>query len=132
MIYFSRQLMARFGVRNLFALGLLGTAVRLAGFAVAGNVWHVVPLQLLHSLTFGAFHCASLTYVNRHVPPHMNSTAQTLFAAVVTGLGGIAGGAVGGMILERHGFCAMYGWFALTALVSLVLLLVTVPDDRRG
>lgn len=132
-IYFSRRIMDRIGVRNLFALGLLGCAVRLFGFSVARNVWHVVPLQFLHALTFGAFHCASVTYVSRYVPKHMTSTAQTLFAGVVLGGGGIVGGALGGRLAQQYGYSTLYAVFSGVALVALILLLVAVPGlEERG
>jgi PPP family 3-phenylpropionic acid transporter len=129
-IYASGRIMNRIGVRNLFALGLAGCAVRLFGFSLAGAVWMILPLQLLHALTFGAFHCSSVTYVSRIVPERMQSTAQTVFAAVTVGGGGIIGGTVGGLIAQRAGYTALYASFAGVALAGLVLLLRTVPAEK--
>lgn len=126
-IYYSRPIMQRIGVRNLFALGVLGVAVRLGGFSVAPGLWLVVPLQVLHALTFGAFHCSTVTYVSRVVPSRLQSTAQTVFAAVVTGGGGILGGALGGILARQYGFRVMYAAFGGLAAGALVLLLITVP-----
>jgi PPP family 3-phenylpropionic acid transporter len=131
-IYYSRRIMDRIGVRNLFALGLLGITVRLASFCLAPSLWFVVPLQLLHSLTFGAYHCSSVTYVSRIVPVRLQSTAQTLFAAVTVGLGSMIGGAVGGMVARHFGFRTLYGSFSVLAAVSLALLLLTVPRADGG
>lgn len=131
-IFFSRRIMDRIGVRNLFALGLLGIAVRLAGFGLAPSLWVVIPLQFLHSLTFGAYHCSSVTYVSRIVPARLQSTAQTLFSAVTIGLGSMIGGALGGMVARHLGFRALYGSFGVLAAVSFVLLLLTVPASDAG
>lgn len=131
-IYFSRRIMDRIGVRNLFALGLLGIAVRLAGFGLAPSLWVVVPLQFLHSLTFGAYHCSSVTYVSRIVPVRLQSTAQTLFSAVTFGLGSMIGGAVGGMVARHFGFRVLYGSFGALAAVALALLLLTVSTSDEG
>lgn len=121
-IFFSGWLMARLGVRNLFALGVLGAAVRLAGFAVAPAIWVVVPLQLLHSLTFGAYHTASVEYVRRLVPPDMKQTAMSVFVAGSLGTGTVAGSAVGGWLIRYHGgYRTMYGLYAGVALVATVL-----------
>ena len=132
-IYFSRRIMDRIGVRNLFALGLLGIAVRLAGFGLAPSLWVVIPLQFLHSLTFGAYHCSSVTYVSRIVPARLQSTAQSLFSAVTIGLGSMIGGAVGGVVARHFGFRTLYGSFGVLAAAAFVLLLLTVPaaDDGR-
>ena len=131
MIYFSTRAMKRVGVKNLFALGVLGAVVRLGCFSMVTSVWHVVPLQLLHALTFGAYHTASVTYVSRLAPAHMKTSAQTVFHAVTLGLGGIVGGTLGGVIAERFGFRALYAAFAGVALVALVLLVAFVPSDRQ-
>ena len=126
-IFFSRRIMAKIGARNLFALGLLGCAVRLLGFAGASYIWMLVPLQLLHSLTFGAFHTASVTYVSKCVPRELQGTAQTTFAALTAGVGGIAGSVLGGRIAHHYGFPTLYLSAGLFAAVALVILLVAVP-----
>jgi len=126
-IFYSRRIMAKIGARNLFALGLFGCAVRLLGFAGASYVWMLIPLQLLHSLTFGAFHTASVTYVSKCVPRDLQGTAQATFAACTAGIGGIAGSALGGRIAENYGFPMLYLSAGLFAVVALVILLVAVP-----
>lgn len=126
-IFFSRRIIDRIGARNFFALGLGGIAVRLIGFAAATQVWMLIPLQLLHSLTFGAFHTASVTYVSRCVPRELQGTAQTTFAAITTGGGGIVGSVLGGYVAQHYGFPALYTGAGLLAIVSLVFLLLTVP-----
>jgi PPP family 3-phenylpropionic acid transporter len=126
-IYASGRIMDRIGVRNLFALGLFGCALRLFGFSVASAIWMILPLQLLHALTFGAFHCSSVTYVSRIVPQRMQSTAQAVFAAVTVGGGGIIGGSVGGLVARHAGYSVLYGAFGGVALLALLLLLFTVP-----
>jgi len=126
-IFFSRRIMDRIGVRDLFALGLLGIAVRLAGFSVAHSLWVLVPLQFLHALTFGAYHCSTVTYVSRVVPVRLQSTAQTLFSAVTFGMGSMLGGALGGVLARHLGFRALYGTFGGVAAVALGVLWLTVP-----
>lgn len=131
-IYYSRRIMDRIGVRNLFALGLFGCALRLTGFGLAPSIWVVAPLQFLHCLTFGAYHCASVTYVSKLVPQSMHSTAQTFFSAVTIGLGGIVGGAMGGWVAERYGFPTLYISFGCIALIALGLLITCVPSLEHG
>lgn len=126
-IYFSRRIMAKIGVRNLFALGLAGCAVRLVGFSLATGLTFVVALQFLHALTFGAYHTASVTYVSRAVPLHLQRSAQTLFAAVTMGGGGLLGGVLGGIVADHFGFTALYACFGGIALLAFCLLLVAVP-----
>ena len=131
-IYFSTRIMKRTGVRGLFALGLAGAAVRLIGFSLVSTVAQIVPLQVLHALTFGAFHTASVTYVSSLVPPRMKGSAQTLFAGLTVGLGGIIGGVLGGYVAEQYGFAVLYRIFGCIALAGLVLFLFAVPQIPQG
>ncbi len=131
-LYFSGAIMRRIGVRNLFALGLLGAAVRLTCFSFVTELWQIVPLQFLHALTFGAYHAASVTFISRLAPPHMKATAQSAFAALSGGLGGLCGGALGGFVAQRWGFAALYRSFGLIAFAAVVLLLLFTPNDRRA
>ncbi len=128
-IYYSRRIMDRIGVRNLFALGLLGSAVRLLGFGLAPSVALVLPLQILHALTFGAYHCSTVTFVSRAVPARLQSTAQAVFSAVTLGLGSMLGGALGGLLARHFGFRMLYTACGGLAGVSLALLLLTVPAN---
>ena len=129
-IFLSRRIMGRIGARNLFALGLFGCAVRLLGFAGAASIWVLVPLQFLHSLTFGAFHTASVTYVSRCVPRELQGTAQTTFAALTTGVGGIVGSTLGGMLAYHYGYPCLYLAAGLSAVLALAVLLAAVPAMR--
>ena len=134
MIYFSGRLMKRIGVRGLFALGLAGCAVRLLGFSMVTNIWQVLPLQLLHALTFGAFFTASVTYVSRLVPAEMKSSAQTTFSALGMGLGSLVGGIVGGLVVRHYGYSWLYGSFAGVAVLGLGVLCFVprASDDKKG
>ena len=131
LIFWSRNIMARIGVRNLFALGLLGTVVRLLGFGCQGGLWTVIAMQPLHMLTFGAFHCSSVTYVSRSFPNRLQGTAQGIYYAVTVGLGSFLGSAVGGIVLEHCGYVTMYLAFAAVAAAALLVAILFVPKLEK-
>jgi PPP family 3-phenylpropionic acid transporter len=131
LIFWSRRIMARIGVRNLFALGLLGTVVRLLGFGIPGSLWTVIAMQPLHMLTFGAFHCASVTYVSRSFPNRLQGSAQGICFAVTVGLGSFLGSAVGGVVLEHWGYVTLYLSFAALAAVAFLVCILFVPKLEK-
>ncbi len=131
LIFWSRNIMARIGIRNLFVLGLLGTVVRLLGFGCQGSLWTVVAMQPLHMLTFGAFHCSSVTYVSRSFPNRLQGSAQGIYYAVTVGLGSFLGSAAGGVVLEHFGYVAMYLAFAAVAAAALVIAILFVPKLEK-
>jgi len=131
LIFWSRSIMERIGVRNLFVLGLVGTVVRLLGFGCQGGLWTVIAMQPLHMLTFGAFHCSSVTYVSRSFPTRLQGSAQGIYYAVTVGLGSFLGSAVGGVVLERCGYVTMYVSFAAVAAVAVLITLLFVPKLEK-
>ena len=81
------RLLARFGPLGLMALGggagilrwsLMGFVSSSAGFAA---------LQVLHAFTFGASQLGAMMFLARTVPPAAGASAQTVYAAVSSGLG---------------------------------------------
>jgi MFS transporter, PPP family, 3-phenylpropionic acid transporter len=94
----GRRLLARLGPAGLMALGGLAGIIRwsLAGLVV--SLPAVAALQSLHALTFGATYLGAMHFLSRTVPPTAAASAQTLYTAASSGLGGglvmIAAGAL--------------------------------------
>jgi PPP family 3-phenylpropionic acid transporter len=84
----GRRLLARLGPVGLMALGGLAGIIRwsLAGLVV--SLPAVAALQLLHALTFGASYLGAMHFLSRAVPPSAAASAQTIYAAVSSGIGG--------------------------------------------
>lgn len=127
-IFFSSAIIRRIGMRTMFALGTAAAAVRLTGFALAPTVGWIIPLQLLHALTFGAFYTASIHYIHRTVPPDMKQSAMAVFAACGIGLAAIVGSYVGGVLIHTHGYRFMFGCYGVVSLVALVVFLLFVKE----
>ena len=77
----------RLGPARLIALGGLGAAVRWTATGLSDDLPVLVTVQALHAFTFGAAHLGAMMYIARNVPPSMSATAQSLYSAVVMGLG---------------------------------------------
>lgn len=90
----------------LGALVLLG--VRLLLYPVAQNVPWVLAVQLLHGATFSVILIAGITYADQLAPPRLKATAQGLFSATTTGLGGAAGGLGGGLLYGAVGVPVLF------------------------
>ncbi|MEO5335588.1 MAG: MFS transporter [Magnetospirillum sp. WYHS-4] len=84
-------LVRRLGPERLLISAGLAAVLR---WLVLGTTTALAPLlvsQALHAFTFGAAHLGAIHYMARHVPPQLSATAQSLYAALVMGLGlGIA------------------------------------------
>jgi PPP family 3-phenylpropionic acid transporter len=85
---------------SLSAILLVSLACACARFLAIGwlppSLWVLVPAQLLHAATFGAFHAASVAAVHRLFPESAQARGQTLFSSLAYGAGGAAGALIAG------------------------------------
>jgi PPP family 3-phenylpropionic acid transporter len=102
-------------------IALAATVVRALAYTVVSDPWMFLVVSLLHGLTFSAMWVAGVSFADSMAPEGLGATAQGLFSAVLLGLGGIAGGLIGGFLYDELGAVAMFRWAAAFALVGLVV-----------
>lgn len=127
-VAFGGRLLARFGASRLVALAIVVYAVRFLAYATIPAATWVLPVQLLHGLSFGAFLVASVTLVHRLAGPAHAAAGQALLSATSFGLGSITGSLVGGALLERVGIAGLF----LGAAGVMLLALACFAAAQRG
>lgn len=118
----SDRLLARWGVRRLLVVAFGAVIVRLLAYALIQSPWLVLPVQLLHGLTFSVLWIAGVAYADRIAPQGMGATAQGLFSGVSMGVASATGAFVGGLLYGRIGFATTFGILGLGILISLSVL----------
>jgi PPP family 3-phenylpropionic acid transporter len=76
----------------------------------------LIPLQTLHTLTYGASHLGAMHFISRAVPESAQGTAQALYATVASGL------LMGGATLASGKLYAHVGEHAYLAMAALAAL----------
>ncbi|MEA3192494.1 MAG: transporter, family, 3-phenylpropionic acid transporter [Betaproteobacteria bacterium] len=98
---------ALFRRHSLSTILLASFACAVARFLAIGwlpaSLWILVPAQLLHAASFGAFHAASVAAVHRLFPESAQARGQTLFSSLSYGAGGAAGALVAGWTWQASG-----------------------------
>ena len=79
--------------------------------------------QVLHALTFGAFHAAAVALVHQFFQGRHQSRGQALFGSITYGAGGVLGGLMSGPLWQHWGASVMYTCSAAFALMGLLLIL---------
>lgn len=78
--FFSGELLKRFGANKVVVLALAAYVIRLGWYACLGyfhvNVWWVLPVEVLHGLTFSLGWAACATHATEIAPPGYASTTQ--------------------------------------------------------
>jgi PPP family 3-phenylpropionic acid transporter len=112
----------RFALRSILLASFAAAIVR---FLVMG--WYVdSPLlmafgQLLHGLTFGAYHAAAIAAVNIWFPGRAQGRGQALYSSLSFGAGGLLGALLAGWMWDEWGA----GWsFSLGSLFALAGFLI--------
>lgn len=127
--FFMARAMRRFGVRHVLLASFAAAVVRFVTIGQA--VDHLVVLamaQLLHGLTFGAFHSAAIAAINRWFPGNTRSRGQALYSSVSFGAGGLAGGLASGWAWDHLGGGMTFALGSLFALIGFILVAGWVFD----
>jgi hypothetical protein len=73
------SILQRLSAPTALNIVLAATALRLACYAalpLAGNVWLVLPVELLHGITFGVGWGTATVYSSKLAPQHLSATMQ--------------------------------------------------------
>lgn len=131
--FFMSALLRRYSLRLIMIVCFAAAVVRFAtiGWGI-DSLTALVLAQLLHGLTFGAFHSAAIAAVNRWFAGAARSRGQALYASVSFGAGGLFGGLVSGLTWDTLGGSASFVLGSVYAVVGLVLVARFVRDDNEG
>jgi len=131
--FFMVALLRRFGLRRVLLLSFAAAVLR---FLMIGQLvdwlWLMVVAQLLHGLTFGAYHAAAIAAVNRWFPGHCQTRGQALYSTVSFGAGGLLGSVLSGWTWDAWGAAATFALSSLLALIGLLIVAIWVraADDE--
>ena len=87
----------------------------------------LVIAQLMHAMTFGAFHAAGVAATHRVFSGEMRSRGQALYSSLGYGAGGAIGTLAAGYAWESIGGAMTFSLSAVAALLALVLVRNSLP-----
>jgi len=116
-------LVRRFGYVHILLISFAAAVVRfmLIGWAVDVVVLLLLA-QVLHALTFGSYHAASVGLVHEFFRGRHQSKGQALFGSITYGAGGMLGSLASGPIWLHWGASALYTFSALMGVLGLLLM----------
>ncbi|MEI7431133.1 MAG: MFS transporter [Betaproteobacteria bacterium] len=131
--YFMSRVMQRFSLRAILLASFATAVVRFAmiGWGVDSLII-VLLAQLMHGLTFGAYHSASIAAVNLWFPGRTRSRGQALYASISFGAGGLLGGLLSGWTWDHIGAEMTFVLGSVYALLGLILVAIWIRGDDAG
>jgi PPP family 3-phenylpropionic acid transporter len=114
---FMAKLSRRFSLRMILLVSFAAAVLRflMMGWGVESAAIMIV-VQVLHGLTFGAYHAASIAAVNQWFSGRAQGRGQALYSSLSFGAGGLLGALISGRTWEWLGA----GWtFTLSSVFAL-------------
>ena len=125
--FFMVGLLRRFGLRTILLVSFAAAILRFLMIGWGVEWLSVIVLaQLLHGLTFGAYHAAAIAAVNRWFPGRCQARGQALYSSLSFGAGGLAGSLLSGWTWDAWGAAPTYTLSSAFAVIGLVLVALGV------
>ena len=112
----SDQIFKRFSLEAVLIFSFLVAALRWLILFWVQSASAILLSQILHAVTYGAFHMASILYIDRLAPDKAKTLGQAINNAVTYGLGLMVGFFFNGYLFEITGSFAL---FIISSLIAL-------------
>lgn len=130
---FMARLARRFSLRTILLACFAAAVVRfvLMGWGVE-SLAIMVFVQLLHGLTFGAYHASAIAAVNQWFPGKTQGRGQALYSSLSFGAGGLLGALISGRTWDWLGSGWTFTLGSVFAFIGLLLIWRWVPAGVSG
>lgn len=108
LLFVSRKLLAKVPPKVLICVSAFFFAIWQLGYALATQPYHLLLLSLLDGPSYALFTIGTLYYLDSIAPAALRTTYQTIAYACYFGMSGIIGNALGGWLIDAHGYRAMF------------------------
>jgi PPP family 3-phenylpropionic acid transporter len=112
----SEKIFDRFSLENVLFFSFLVAAARWMILYAAESAAIILLSQILHAVTYGTFHMASILYIDRLAPEQAKTLGQAVNNSLSYGLGLMVGFFINGYVYEITG---SYTLFLMSALIAL-------------
>jgi PPP family 3-phenylpropionic acid transporter len=124
------RLAHRFTLRLILLVSFAAAVPRflLMGWGVE-SVALMIVVQLMHGLTFGAYHASAIAAVNLWFPGRAKGRGQALYSSLSFGAGGLLGALISGAVWDDWGAGWTFSIGSAFAFAGLLLVWRWVHDD---
>jgi len=127
----SDSIFKRFSIENVLVFSFGAATLRWFALFFATSAAALLFLQILHAMTYGAFHVASILYIDSQTPDEAKTLGQAVNNAVTYGLGLMVGFFISGFLFESVGSFALFMVSSIIALFGGVVLKGSYVLDHK-
>jgi MFS family permease len=96
MFWYSGHVTRRMGIQNVLCLSMVCAGVRFSLLKRMDHPYYVYAVDLIRSITYGAFWSSSTIYASQIGPPSFRGTILLLLNGIYNGIGRSTGAILGG------------------------------------
>jgi MFS transporter, PPP family, 3-phenylpropionic acid transporter len=112
----SDQIFSRFSIKTVLIFSFMVAALRWFVLSFVQSTAAILLSQVLHAVTYGTFHIASILYIDRLAPDKAKTMGQAVNNATSYGLGLMVGFFLNGYLYEITGSFVL---FMISSLIAL-------------
>jgi PPP family 3-phenylpropionic acid transporter len=127
----SEKIFKRFSYEKVLLFSFLIAGARWIAMSFAVSPWPILLTQILHAATYGAFHMASILYMDKLTPVGAKTLGQAVNNAVTYGFGIMAGFLINGGLFDSIGAQTLFAISGALALVGGIILFFNRSADQR-
>jgi PPP family 3-phenylpropionic acid transporter len=132
LMFSFHRIVARVGPERLIVIGVVATAMRAAGFAIAPTVPLTLAVSPLGGVGYAFFYVGTVTFVSRNAPARLQATAQGIFSGTAFSVGTILGSTVGGQLAGLLGLRGLFGVCAVGAALAAVVIATGLSTSHES
>jgi MFS family permease len=124
-------LVDRFGLKWTYAIAFFSWSMASAGIGLAGSVRQIFIMRVLLGVGESVSQPASLSFIRQNFREHEQGLPTAIHVSGMT-LGPAVGALLGGVMLQRFGWRALFVATGVGALIWLIPWLLLAPAGRPG
>jgi PPP family 3-phenylpropionic acid transporter len=100
--YFQSHVFARFGAQRVIMVAFAVAVLRFALIGAGADwLWVLIAAQVMHAVSFGAHHSASVQAMQRWFAGPLQASGQALYMSLGYGVGGTLGGLLMSLVWDK-------------------------------
>ncbi|MED5578964.1 MAG: MFS transporter [Nitrospinota bacterium] len=127
-LFFAGKIRSYIGVKIMIIIGILATAIRWELIAIIDDIFFLISTQVLHGLTFGILHPASIQYIDTQSTKETKNTVQSLYSASTYGIGSTIGVLSAGAFINYYSYDVLLHVSSILALLGVLIFLFPVRN----
>ncbi|GBM03828.1 Major facilitator superfamily domain-containing protein 6-A [Araneus ventricosus] len=127
--FFAGWFIKTFGYFACIIGSFAAFTLRLGLYYILENPWLILPIEILHGLTFAVFYASMTGYASDNAPPGTEATMMGILGGLFEGLGVATGSLLGGVGFDRIGgrrtflVAATISFFCIPSLALVLFIL---------